>query len=279
MLPSLPIVEVATRLSSTQFAYLTNGPKYVPPCQSRFNRRPIDTMIDRDYEHIVQAFKRSFEQNYTSTSDQRAKDFFASIQSLVHRAYTSPVPPTLLRRAHYEHRMIRSIQRRLKTSNEIIRQTDKSKVFHLGSADDYHRKALAYMTRTNAYEELPVDVNPCLDHLRTVMALIDPLLQGKRIDLSKWKNKMRPDVKSIELAHLYFIPKPHKVNDVVSIGVNTNRKMSYVVPCDGRLDWYTIETDCIVDACGSNGRLAFSRSRSTTHVQSCRSIVDIHQRY
>jgi hypothetical protein len=218
MLPSSPIVEVACSLSSTQFAYLTNGPKYVPPCQSRFRRRSIDAVIDNECEHIVQAFKQGLEQNYTSTSDQRAKDFFASIQSLVRRAYTSPVPPTLYRRARCEHRLIRKIQRRLKSTNVVIRQTDKSKVFHLGHMDDYRRKAMEYMQTTNAYRELSTTSNPCMDNLRAVLELIDPLIKKKMIDLRRWRNRMRPDSATVELAHLYFIPKPHKVNHVVSYG-------------------------------------------------------------
>jgi hypothetical protein len=110
--------------------------------------------------------------------------------------------------------MIRSIQRQLKSSNSIIRPTDKSKVFHLGSKQDYDRKALEYMQKTNAYKEISTNINPYLDHLRDVLTLIDPLLGSKAINLKLWKRQMRPDQKTLELAHLYFIPKPHKVNDV-----------------------------------------------------------------
>jgi hypothetical protein len=67
------------------------------------------------------------------------------------------------------------------------------------------------MQRTNAYEEISTGINPCLDHLQVTLSSIDPLLKKKAIDLELWKNKMRPDPKTVELAHLYFIPKPHKV--------------------------------------------------------------------
>ena len=50
-----------------------------------------------------------------------------------------------------------------------------------------------------------------MDHLQAVLALIDPLLKKKQINLDRWKQTMRPDPKTIELAHLYFIPKSHKV--------------------------------------------------------------------
>lgn len=107
--------------------------------------------------------------------------------------------------------MIGSIRHQLKKFHVIIRPTDKSKVFHLESVEDYHRKALEYMEKTNAYEEIPSGINPYLDHLRAVLTLIDPLLKNKAINLQLWKRKMRPDPKTIELAHLYFIPKAHKV--------------------------------------------------------------------
>jgi len=67
------------------------------------------------------------------------------------------------------------------------------------------------MQKTNAYEEISSGTNPYLDHVRAVLALIDPLLKNKAIDFKLWKRQMRPDPKTVELAHLYFIPKPHMV--------------------------------------------------------------------
>jgi hypothetical protein len=212
MLPSSPIVEVASSLSSKQFSFLSNGLKYIPPCQHCFSRQSIDEIITKEYKSIIQAFQIGLDQNQTSVSDQRAKDFFRSIESLLRQLYTTPLPRKLQVRAHYEQRMIKYIQHQLKRSNVVIRPTDKSKVFHLGSVYDYHRKALEYMEKTNAYQEITNGINPSMDHLRAVLALIDPLLKKQAIDMKQWKNDMRPDVKTIELAHLYFIPKPHKAS-------------------------------------------------------------------
>ena len=219
ILPSSPIVEVALPLLSKQVSFLGNGPKYIAPCQNRLSRQSIDDIIIREHVNIVEAFKIGFTKNQTSASDQRAKDFFISIENILHRLYTTSLPRQLLERAQYEQRMIQSIQRQLKISNGIVRPSDKSKVFHLGSAEDYHRKALEYMQNTNAYQEISSGINPCVDHLRAVLALIDPLLKKKAIDLQRWKRNMRPDAKTIELAHLYFIPKAHKVR---KIEVQTN---------------------------------------------------------
>ncbi|CAF4171925.1 unnamed protein product, partial [Rotaria sordida] len=207
-----PIVEVASTLQPKHFSYLTNGPKYVPPCQSRFSNGTIDKIILHEYNHIIQSFEKDLTKNCISASDQRAKDFFTDIENLLRRLYTNMLPPKLLARAQYEHRIMKSTRRQLKKSNVIIRITDKSKVFHLGSVQDYHEKALQYMQDTNAYREITSGINPCHDHVQTVLALIDPMLKKREINLELWKQYMRPNAITTELAHLYFIPKPHKID-------------------------------------------------------------------
>ena len=150
--------------------------------------------------------------NCISCSDQRAKDFFAAVENLLRQLYTTPLSSQLLARVQQESRTIQSIRRQLKRSNVVIRQTDKSKVFHLGSAHDYYQKALQYMHETNAYKEIVSGINPCHEHVQKVLTLIDPMLEKRDINLKVWKQKMRPSPTTTELAHLYFIPKPHKVN-------------------------------------------------------------------
>ena len=68
------------------------------------------------------------------------------------------------------------------------------------------------MQKTNAYKEIESGINPYMVHLNETLALIDPLLQKGAINLNIWKQSMRPNVSTVELAHLYYIPKPHKVN-------------------------------------------------------------------
>ncbi|CAF2168445.1 unnamed protein product, partial [Rotaria magnacalcarata] len=161
--------------------------------------------------NIVQSFKTGLTNNCISYSDQRAKDFFTAIENVLRRLYTTPLRSKLLARIQYESRLIRSTRHHIKKSNIIIRPTDKSKVLHLGSVHDYHRKALQYMSETNAYNEITGGINPCQNHLQIVLTLIDPMLKNKDINLQLWKQYMRPNAATIELAHLYFIPKPHKI--------------------------------------------------------------------
>ena len=164
--------------------------------------------------------------------------------------------------------MTTSIYRVLNKGEIILRRTDKSKVFHLGSAASYRQKSFDYMLKTQAYQTIESGINPCLNHLREVLALVDPLLEKKRgIDLDLWKQNMRPNPARIELAHLYFIPKPHKVS-TIDVGC------LFIYVC---LDRDTVETDRFVDASSSNRCLTLSRSTPSSHLWSSGQKVNVRE--
>ena len=211
ILPSSPIIEVASHLSAQQRAFLANGPKYVPICQSRFSRLPLEVFITREFTQLMESMKTGLTDHCVSASDQRAKEFFGAVERLIRQHYQKPLPYRLQIRAKYDQRMMTSIRRILRKRHVIIRKTDKSKVFHLASAESYHQKSLDYMAKTNAYRELTDGKNPLIEHLSQVKALLDPMLRNKSINLKLWKSNMYPNLDQIELSHLYFIPKPHKV--------------------------------------------------------------------
>jgi len=274
ILPSSPIIEVDCSLTSKQFSCLTNGPKYVPPCQSRFPHQTIDKIITREHDNIVKCFKKGLNNNYMSCSDQRAKEFFSAMENLLRQLYTTPLPPKLFARAQYEYRIVKSTQRQIKKSTAVIRSTDKSKVRHLGSAQDYHQKALQYMHETNAYREITSGINPCHDHIQKVLALIDPMLKNGDINLQLWKQYMRPNEKTTELAHLYFIPKPHKVNFRKN---NLNICLFVLILILLSIDWYTIETACCSDKSSSNWCFTFLGSFTSSHLRSSNEKNNIYQ--
>ena len=78
---------------------------------------------------------------------------------------------------------------------------------------------------------------------------------------------MRPNPARIELAHLYFIPKPHKVI-IINVGC------LFIYAC---LDRDTIETDRFVDASSSNRCLTLPRSTPSSHLWSSGQKVDIRE--
>ena len=112
-------------------------------------------------------------------------------------------------RAHEELNIVRSIRRKLNKAKLILRETDKSGVFHIGSKDDYQRKAVEYRTKTGAYIEL--SENPLPDILSKVTRLLNDLSAKKQITIKKQYEQMMPDRKKVELSYMYFVPKAHKV--------------------------------------------------------------------
>jgi len=111
-------------------------------------------------------------------------------------------------RARQELDLVKSIRRKLAKFELVLRQTDKSLVFHIGQAKDYERKATEYRTKTGAYLEL--SSNPLNEILDKVTHLLKDLRAKKQILAWQYK-KMMPDRRKVKLGHMYFLPKSHKV--------------------------------------------------------------------
>jgi len=120
----------------------------------------------------------------------------------------APIPFIDLLRARRELRIVRSIRYKLIKYKLVLRRTDKSGVFHIGQAQDYHRKAMEYFRKTGAYQQLRV--NPLNESFFKVIQLLNKLETTKKIKVCQ-KDKMKPIREKIELAYIYFIPKVHKV--------------------------------------------------------------------
>ncbi len=105
-------------------------------------------------------------------------------------------------------KLIHSIKRKLHKAACIIRVSDKSGVFHIGSKSDYEKKVLLYQQKTKAYVEL--QSNPLMETFDKVVRLLNDLNSKKQMRVWQY-NKMMPKKEKIKLAYLYFIPKSHKV--------------------------------------------------------------------
>lgn len=78
----------------------------------------------------------------------------------------------------------------------------------VSSAIEFEKKAQQFFSDTHALVEL--SRNPFNEILNKVIQLLNRLRQTKLI--FKWQyDKMMPDKKTCELAHLYFNPKTHRV--------------------------------------------------------------------
>ncbi|CAF5203819.1 unnamed protein product, partial [Rotaria magnacalcarata] len=114
-------------------------------------------------------------------------------------------------RAKHENQLVLSIQRKLKKANAIIRRTDKSKIFYICSSEEFEQKAIDYMKKTGAYQQITNAINPLGNIRHLITNLLDNLKEKKSITNEQWKN-MLPNLRNCELPHLYFIPKVHKIN-------------------------------------------------------------------
>jgi hypothetical protein len=192
---------------------LSRGPKYVPKCQSYFSAQfTVDDIIEREYRRMSTVITKCLTANCVSATDGRATLFMVSLKNLLRHLYTTRLPKKLACRAQQEYLLTKQIRHlvRAPCNRLVLRRTDKSKVFHLGSKDDYEAKAIAYMQKTCAYEEVKDGKCPLADNLSFVVTLLDRLLISKAISHQQW-SAMMPKKDKIELGHLYFLPKPHKV--------------------------------------------------------------------
>ncbi|CAF4220059.1 unnamed protein product, partial [Rotaria sordida] len=146
-------------------------------------------------------------------SEKRINEFSTDLKSLIQRLYTKKLSRKLSVRAKREHKLMMNIRRYLRKYQQVIlRRTDKSKVFHLGDANDYQRKVLEYMQETEAYEEITSGISPLAENLEQVTSLLNRLYHAEKPLITKKQYEaMYPKENETELAHLYFIPKPHKI--------------------------------------------------------------------
>ncbi|CAF1153797.1 unnamed protein product [Rotaria sordida] len=167
---------------------------------------------------------------------QKGKYAFSTLEQTLRDLYSKPLSRKLLRRAQYEYKTIRSIQRLMsKRPDIVIRRTDKSKVFYIGKLDDFERKAQEYMLKTQAYEEITDGRCPLADNLRAVQTLLDYLVSKNGLT-KKQCNYLLPKLGNLELGHYHGLPKPHKVARETTFinSIDVVRKLETYV-ADGRL--------------------------------------------
>lgn len=131
----------------------------------------------------------------------------------LNRVYFTPLPYKDQIQANEQAKMVASIRKIIETQKLIIRVTDKSNHFYIGSAMNFEEKAQKYFNQTNAFIELTN--NPFKEILNNVCQFLNKLATNKLI-LQKQCKQMLPDRDNAQLAHLYFNPKIHKVESIFS---------------------------------------------------------------
>jgi hypothetical protein len=208
---SSPFIEANLQLSALKMSLLLKGFKYVTLCQSRFSRQSTEDFINDQLETLLTTIKGCLRDNRMSACDQRAKEAFAALKQIVDRLYTSPLPRKLAIRARKENKTLKRIQCQLRKNPHIlITRTDKSNVPYIGLVDEFECKVKEYMSRTNAYQEITSGLCPLGDIIKTVTTMLDRLLKANAITKQQYL-ELKPKRNKLVLAHIYFVPKPHKV--------------------------------------------------------------------
>ncbi|CAM4799289.1 unnamed protein product [Rotaria magnacalcarata] len=120
--------------------------------------------------------KSASRKTYTATI---IKEFSQQLETILHQQYMIPLSYLNIYRTRKEFKLMKSIQHRLKKGNYILRETDKSGIFHIGNSIDYEKKAEAYRQKTGAYIEL--DSNPLWSVFDKVILLLNDLRSKKYI--------------------------------------------------------------------------------------------------
>lgn len=135
--------------------------------------------------------------------------FGSSLQQQLENVYTAPIHHKDRLLAHQQASLAQSIRKKIKEKQLVLRVVDKGSTFYIGSAEKLDEKAQKYFADTDAFEK--VSQNPFNSLMNRVRQKLEAMAKEKLI--WQWqKNKMLPDPKSSELAHLYFNPKVHKVS-------------------------------------------------------------------
>ncbi|CAF2075965.1 unnamed protein product [Rotaria magnacalcarata] len=193
----------AALLRDTEVRILNLGPKFVPPAPEQVLER-LPKEIGQMKEKVSAAWRR-----VTKTLGRQAPivdRFCERIEDEIRKTVTTEAPtrdPTLKPAIKF----FRKIQ---KTNNIIFRQTDKSKVFHTDTRENYIKKSEIYMNKTNAYRE--IQSSPLRETIEKTDKFLRNLVSNKRI-LQALLDKLRPSLIESELPHLYYNPKDHKINE------------------------------------------------------------------
>ncbi|CAF4074483.1 unnamed protein product [Adineta steineri] len=190
--------------------------------------------LNEDEYHILRLGPRFIFNDPKIASRRRTKELSKLRRKLESRFHGKKVNPSrpvqefmneldlILQNHHYIHtnfrlpipkkrnylRIVKRLKHKFRLSNVILRKTDKSKVFHLGTLEHYQERSDEYMDRTQAYQCIGTN-DPLLDLIqRTNKHLLD-LRLAKSLTQKQYE-QLCVQIDEAELARLYYLPKAHK---------------------------------------------------------------------
>ena len=178
------------------------GPKFVPSNPKQALDR-LTNEISTMKEKVAEAWRR--ETRTIGRNPILVEQFAHRLEdelrnTISNETVTDKVVETTLKRFRDEQ----------KKGRVIFRQTDKSKVFHVDRPENYIKKSIAYMKKTDAYIE--IEKSPLSSMIEKTEELLRNLVNKKLLP-GKYFEKLTPNPQEAELPHLYYNPKDHKVGE------------------------------------------------------------------
>ncbi|CAF3197885.1 unnamed protein product [Rotaria sp. Silwood2] len=192
----------ALQLSDAERRILNYGPKFVPQNPKQTLQR-LKNEIDIMKEKVAVAWRR--ETKTVGPNPEIVNRFTERIEEEIRTTVSKEkiVDPKMLK-------ILGNLKKAQKEHKVVFRQTDKSKVFHLGKPETYIEKSAQYMSKMNAYKE--IDQSPLEHMIESTEELLIDLVRRKLLP-AKYLEKLRPSRTESELPHLYYNPKDHKVGE------------------------------------------------------------------
>jgi hypothetical protein len=187
------------------------GPSYIRVNQGAIrSRKQQQIEVKNEHSGIFKTVKNHLVENYPYIPSENHifQDYFNQLHNYLQGSYLKPISYRDRIQAKQQADIFSSIRRKIRQQGLVIRLTDKSNNFYIGSSEELHTKAQKYFLETNAYIQL--SKNPFNEILDKVTQLLNQL-RSKKLILQWQYNQMMPNPKTTELAHLYFNPKTHKV--------------------------------------------------------------------
>lgn len=234
---------------SFSFIFILAGPSYIRPNQSYLKKKEfVKKQMEHQHTTIIDCLTEKFRrQHQQKAMFSLLKEFSDELNVIFNQQRATSMTYQDIHRMKHDLKLLLSIKRKLKKLPLIIRQSDKSGVIHIGYKKDYDRKVLAYQEKTQAYIEL--SSNPLMETYEKVIQLLNELRNRKQIQ--PWQyNKMLPKREKMQLAYLYFIPKPHKVIEFFLFFLKLQDSFLFV--SHSLIGRYTTSTNCFIDLCTNN---------------------------
>jgi hypothetical protein len=149
-----------------------------------------------EYPHCISRTKPIFDQ------------YSAHLLDYFNHCYFTPLSYKGQLQTLEQAQTVASIRQIIKNMGLIIRLTDKGHNFYIGLAGEFEKKVENFFSDTNAF--IALADNSFDEIFDKVVQLLDKL-QSKKLILQWQFIKMMPKREKVELAHLYFNPKTHKV--------------------------------------------------------------------